>query len=394
MVRDVDGFATAILAAPVGAALLARLEAWAIGDSVYARLGASSPRGVAAAVSLVEELSIGELIDAAVYVGEIDVGPWISDAPTNAANAYENAGSRTPIAHAIAERFGATLQRPPEAIEQQWWTTHDGMSDHELTPLFNDFERVYDAGQFTWAGLWTVTNPPEFAHAQLIDAWEMEPGPVARWRLPIRPEARVFEIHRPQDWVRLVTEHPRRAATNGECWELPSRNQDLSGIASLLEVPGQQAARGTMRTHLVPDWKSVAEQYDGVHLSWAGFITSEGYITDLAGGDVAMLRYWFSERTHWLADVFGDPEPLAAPSPPPDRHGESYGPSSEPESSRPQRDRAILDKLLGRTVATEPTDTRNPDGGDGHRRRLRRAPRVRQSSRSLPRPWPARSRRR
>ncbi len=26
-----------------------------------------------------------------------------------------------------------------------------------------------------------------------------------------------------------------------------------------------------------------------------------------------MLRYWGSERTHWLADVFGDPVPLGAP---------------------------------------------------------------------------------
>ena len=63
----------------------------------------------------------------------------------------------------------------------------------------------------------------------------------------------------------------------------------------------------------MPDWRRVADAYDGVHLSWAGFITSEGCIVDLGDGDVAMLRYWFSERTHWLRDVFGDPEPLAAP---------------------------------------------------------------------------------
>ena len=68
-----------------------------------------------------------------------------------------------------------------------------------------------------------------------------------------------------------------------------------------------------MRRHLVPDWRAVSERYDGVHLSWAGFITSEGCITDLDGGDVTMLRYWFSERTNWLADVFGEPEPLPAP---------------------------------------------------------------------------------
>jgi hypothetical protein len=42
-------------------------------------------------------------------------------------------------------------------------------------------------------------------------------------------------------------------------------------------------------------------------------VTAEGCATDLADGDVAILRYWFSERTHWLVDVFGQPEPLDAP---------------------------------------------------------------------------------
>ena len=68
-----------------------------------------------------------------------------------------------------------------------------------------------------------------------------------------------------------------------------------------------------MRHRLVPDWAAVAADYDGVHLSWGGFLTAEGYVSDLDGGDVTMLRYWFSERTLWLRDVFGEPVPLDAP---------------------------------------------------------------------------------
>ena len=64
---------------------------------------------------------------------------------------------------------------------------------------------------------------------------------------------------------------------------------------------------------MVPDWQLVAGRYDGVHLSWAGFITAEGFIEDLGGGDVTMLRYWFSERTVWLADAFGEPSPATDP---------------------------------------------------------------------------------
>lgn len=78
-------------------------------------------------------------------------------------------------------------------------------------------------------------------------------------------------------------------------------------------MPGQRAARASVHRELVPDWASVASAYDGVHVSWAGFLTSEGCVTDLGRGDVTMMRYWFSERTRWLRDVFGEPLPLKAP---------------------------------------------------------------------------------
>ena len=41
-------------------------------------------------------------------------------------------------------------------------------------------------------------------------------------------------------------------------------------------------------------------------------------MSDLGDGDVsrrrlALLRYWFGERTHWVRCVFGEPVPLDAP---------------------------------------------------------------------------------
>ncbi len=233
--------------------MLARLEARASNSETYAPLGESFAAGVEAAIALVDKLTLGELIETAVYTAEIDIGPWISDAPANAAQAYRNAQQRAPIAIAVAEKFGEPLHRPLVGNEQQWWTTNDGTWHTRLSPLFRNFERVYDAGQFTWAGLWTVTDPPDVAHAQLIDAWELYPGPITRWRLPARPDARVFEINRPHDWARLVTEHPRRAACNLEHWELPSPNQDIHSLAGLLGIPSQRAARGTIRTPVQPD---------------------------------------------------------------------------------------------------------------------------------------------
>ena len=304
------GFVDAVLESPLGVALRARVESRARFPNGWAPIGHSSAEGVEAAVSLVESMPLGDLVGLVLDAAVTDVGPWISEAPHNAATAHREASTRVPIAAAIEARFAEELHLPLQLDAQQWWWTTGGST---LAPLFRDFERVYDAGQFTWAGLWTVSDPPPVTHAGLVEAWEMLDGRVTRWSLPVRSDARVFEINRPGDWVQLVTDHPREAAAHGEHWELPGINQDPSSVKVLMDVVGQRAARTSVRSHLVPDWRSVAEQFDAVHLTWAGLITAEGCITDLAGGDVAMLRYWFSERTLWLADVFGEPEPLAAP---------------------------------------------------------------------------------
>ena len=60
-----------------------------------------------------------------------------------------------------------------------------------------------------------------------------------------------------------------------------------------------------------------------------------------------MLRYWFSERTHWLADVFGEPEPLAAPEVDTDGSGlDAVDPRTD--LHRRSRDHRILMAQLGR----------------------------------------------
>ena len=346
-----EGFVEAILEAPLGVALLARLESRARFPDGWAPLGDSSVDGVNAAVALVETMEFGELIELATYSAVIDVGPWISEAPGHAALAYRDADSRAPIAAAIEARFVHSLQRPLDVDTQQWWTTA-GAWHHKLAPLFRDFEHVYDAREFTWAGLWTVSDPPEVAHAQLVDAWEMYDGPVTRWGLPVATGVKVFEINRPSDWARLVTDHPCEAASHGKYWELPGINQDRSAVSSLMDVPGQRAARTSIRSHVVPDWRSVAEHYDGVHLTWAGFITADGCISDLGHGDVAMLRYWFSERTLWLSDVFGSPRPLAPPHLLDDTlsDGSPATVSAADGDTRPRRDLSVLAGLLDRPL--------------------------------------------
>jgi hypothetical protein len=307
-----DGFVDAVLASPLGVSWLAVLEARSSNDRGWSSTSpVADPSSVSAAVDRVGEMSFGSLVAAAVFAGVVESGPWMGDAPAKIAAAYREADRRVPIVEAVAERFGDRLHAPLDPDRQQWFS--DGSPWLESSaPRFGSLGEVYGAGEFPIAGLWTATDPPPEATVEMVGAWEYETGPISRWKLPVRPAARVFEIHRPTDWARLTTAHPRPADPHPG-WELPGVNQHHNEIAPLLDCAGQRAARGSVRRHLVPDWLSVSNRYDGIHLSWAGFITSEGCVVDLGDGDVTMLRYWFSERTLWLADVFG--EPTSAPDP-------------------------------------------------------------------------------
>jgi hypothetical protein len=345
------GFVDAVLASPLGVSWLAVLEAWHPEEERKEGWPSASPvadpSAVAAAVDQVGELSFGALMRGAVFAGVMESGPWMPDAPDRLAAAYRQAERRAPIVEAVAARFGDELHAPIRRDRQQWFT--DGSPGiASIAPLFRDLDEVYGAGEFTTSGLWTATDPPPDTLEEMAGAWEIETGPIARWWLPARPEARVAELHRPDDWARLVAEHPRLAAPHPG-WELPGANQHVGELSRLLTMSGQRAARDSVRGHhLVPDWRSVADRYDGVHLSWAGFIASEGCIVDLGEGDVTMLRYWFSERTLWLADVFGEPRPAPDPGIDLDRGSRHWPP-------RPPRitvDRGLIERVLGRSATS------------------------------------------
>ena len=331
----------AVLASPLGVSWLAVLEAGPLEGGGWASTAPiSDPAAVASAVDRVGDLSFGTLMDAAVYAAVMESGPWISEAPAWVAAAYRQAARRAPIAEAVADRFVVELNAPLERTGQQWWTDgHPGLE--ALVPLFRNYGHVYGAGEFTSAGLWTATDPLAEVLEQMVGAWEIETGPVTRWWMPVRPEARVFEIHGPVDWATLVTRYPHLAAPHPG-WERPGVNQHRHVIAPLLTLADQRSVRTSVGRHLVPDWQSVADDYDGVHLSWRGFLTTEGCVVDLGDGDVTMLRYWFSERTLWLNDVFAEPRP--APDPQIDFTSHRW----PPLPPRITVDRQFVHRLLGR----------------------------------------------
>ena len=338
-----------LLEAPVGVALLAKLEGLCRRDGPwFGGPEGCQPEAVARAVDAVGELTIGSLIALALEGAHDIAGPWIPKAATELAKAYRCADGRAAIAEALATRFASALHSGVDRSAQEWWNgPWPAGRNVEERVCFRDFGKVYGAGEFTWDGFWTVTDPPPEAHDQLIGAWEIDDEPISRWHLPLRPDVRLFEIHRPGDWAGLVARYPQVARFPHAGWELPGPNQSHSDVRGLVAGGYRHGARDEVVAHLVPDWRAVAADFDGVHLSWAGFLTTEGYISDLADGSVTMLRYWSSERTLWLADVFGEPQPLPAPTLTGCYCG-VLGATAQTDAARQESDRAELTVILGR----------------------------------------------
>jgi hypothetical protein len=351
--REGRSLVAGLLAAPVGVVVLGRLEGqhghrdkW---DRAEDAPAGSDPGAVRRALEAVEEMPYGELVALSVECGMHLSGPWSGDSPTAISRGYRFASHRQPIAEAIVRRLGAQLEAPAPLDAQQAWlsaTWNAGRSN--VVHAFRDFEQVYGNGEFTVAGMWTVTAPPDEAHDELVAAWELYPPPTSRWRLPVRTDARLWSLHRPEDWVHLVESYPRVATEPHAGWELPGPNQRRKHVAPLLSVSDQHAVRTSATRHVLPDWRAVAEDYDGVHLSWAGFLTTEGFVSDLPSGGVTMLRYWSSERTLWLRDVFGDPQPLPAPALS-GRMGGDHGLDVTADNARRSRDLAFLSDRLDRS---------------------------------------------
>ena len=127
-----------------------------------------------------------------------------------------------------------------------------------------------------------VGEPP--APAALVwieDSFGPEAG--MSWRVGPPPDARVYEVDGPAAWAALVRAHPFEvtATTKSHDW---------------------RRATGRNGRWAMPDWRSVAEQWDGVHVTVAGYLTTAGRALDIDDQLATVLAGWEPDRTFWLTD--------------------------------------------------------------------------------------------
>ncbi|TGD13812.1 hypothetical protein [Brevibacterium sp. S111] len=152
-------------------------------------------------------------------------------------------------------------------------------------------------------GLWTSTDSWPKGTPIGVDLVEDDVGleRARACRLKIRTEASICEIHTPDDWADLCRRYPLDVtAQRRHVW---------------FETTGRKGR------WVIPDWSQVAEEFDAVHVSLAGYLRTAGAIIDVGdasfiedtpsrpmAGDtdertVSLMAGWNPDTTYWLGDV-------------------------------------------------------------------------------------------
>jgi hypothetical protein len=113
------------------------------------------------------------------------------------------------------------------------------------------------------------------------------------WALTVPAAARVYEVHGPADWARLAQTYPRdvTAARGDDWWD-------------------RWAGAKPGRRWILPDWPAAAGDWDGVHVSVAGYLSTAGSAISAGAAGDTLLAGWDADQTLWLRDVFTDAGPL------------------------------------------------------------------------------------
>lgn len=125
------------------------------------------------------------------------------------------------------------------------------------------------------------------------DRYSPHAAPYPCWLLKADPAARVYEIDGPPSWHDLCVRYPTAGVVD-------------SNTPPFTLEPGR----------LTPDWGEVAADWDGVHLTSGGQLTTEQVRVESDAG-WTYLWGWDIEQTLWLRWMFYEVEQLPDHTPPP-----------------------------------------------------------------------------
>ncbi len=130
-----------------------------------------------------------------------------------------------------------------------------------------------------------VTSAPGFGLPALgvkIVEDGMDPERVALTRFAVDPDARVYEVREAEDWAGLVAAYPL----------------DVTHA----RMADWERATGRLGRWFLPDWTAVATEYDAVHVTLRGYLSTAGRVLEVPGG-ATLLAGWDPGSTSWLTDA-------------------------------------------------------------------------------------------
>jgi hypothetical protein len=195
------------------------------------------------------------------------------------------------IATALAKAPGSAWWWQPVPLDAQTWICADpGIRRGRGLPFRTSYGHHWDATAPV-AAMTTSTRLPGLpATALLSDQNEhpplrTDPALLSAWSAPIKQDVRVAEIHSPDDWISLVDRYP-------------------SHRTDLCQAPRLQAEWPAGALIWSVDWQRLSRDYDGVHLSVAGWLTATSQILSIPGRGLTICEGWPTEATMWFRPVF------------------------------------------------------------------------------------------
>ncbi len=233
------------------------------------------------------DLLSAERLSELIAQSEADLTPYRDGYQQQTEVLLAYSASLRPFAEHLLQAPGtATWFADLDRKRQEWMSSassapEQASFDPELRPYGAGITKPRDT-------LWTSTSVGESSSGWLHylrwgeDRWRWEP-PYQRWCLEVLPTARVYEVHGPQAWQALCLAYPA-----------PSR------LAYPIETPADL---------IEPNWQAVAQDWDGIHLSTGGLLTTERVRWGKPGVQTHLFG-WEVESTVWLRWVFGSVERL------------------------------------------------------------------------------------
>lgn len=272
---DLDARVEALLAAPLGCAFLL-----AVDESRLTPAQAAEPGTTFAA--------------AARAISETEI--WHGDThEEEVAQIVARAQRLRDLSRAILEEPEASWWFDPPDLRHQlcvWLLDQESSPDPSVIRssgrATDRFERYAQKPRTVWTS--TLVSG-EACMRTFIDAdagdWVVRDYPLRQWHLSAGPSARVYEVTGPDTWHALCLRYPVRVGDTARSfqgkWPDPER--------------------------LTVDWQAAAKDWDAVHLTFGGLLTSEQVPRETAEGWSVMWG-WASEMTVWLRWAFDSVERL------------------------------------------------------------------------------------